>query len=466
MSDLAKENARLNDRIVSLVSLGEEGQKRTTILEEMVTAMRKELTEANNRCNENRDDIRIVKATIATAPGATSGPGVSRKGVQEDRAVSEAGASTLPAMAADGQHSLGQNTPAPSVCGGGHAGRRDVSRGRGADSVTLGSGGLMGADYRQRREQCDLCGEYSEERDMHPCPRCSNRICTTCSPGYGACPLCDNDARHERTSDAGPIGARPFRGIPMNSENTRGREKCERIVIKGEPQANTIQVWITDVAMQARSAYGFDPDHALKVVSDVLRHPDNKLATKIVYSHLENALFQGLMGCITSQALASEVRVRMMQRNTPLCALRLMKTIIGQSRVSEENEETLYANSLAATMLILTPAVEEEQSLDEFFSRWEMQFVNYIALETRSMTNTAIANQLFLTVKNVKVLAHDVGAWRNLPSGSKTTTWLREKIRSRINIWRSEKNCTIAANAALEVSSGPGYSAMPAARRM
>ena len=272
MSDLGKENARLNDRIVSLVSLGEEGQKRTTILEEMVTAMRKELTEANNRCNENRDDIRIVKATIASAPSATSGVGISRKGVQEDRAVSvsEAGASTLPAMAADGQHSLGQNTPAPSVCGGGHAGRRDASRGRDADSVTLGSGGLMGADYRQRREQCDLCGEYSEERDMHPCPRCRNRICTTCSPGYGACPLCDNDVRHERASDAGAIGARPFRGIPMNSENIRGREKCERIIIKGEPQANTIQVWITDVAMQARSAYGFDPDHAFKVVFDVL----------------------------------------------------------------------------------------------------------------------------------------------------------------------------------------------------
>ena len=171
MSDLAKENARLNDRIVSLVSLGEEGQKRTTILEDMVTAMRKELTEVNNRCNENRDDIRIVKATIASAPGATSGVGMSRKGVQEDGAASEASASTLPAMAADGQHSLGKNTPAPSACGGGHAGRRDVSRGRDADSVTLGSGGLLGADYRQRREQCDLCGEYSDERDMHPCPR-------------------------------------------------------------------------------------------------------------------------------------------------------------------------------------------------------------------------------------------------------------------------------------------------------
>ena len=247
----------------------------------------------------------------------------------------------------------------------------------------------------------------------------------------------------------------------MNSENTRGREKCERIIIKGEPQANTIQVWITDVPMQARSAYGFDPDH----VSDVLEHPESRLDTKIVYSHLENALFQGLMGCITTPALTSDVRVRMMQRNQPLCALRLMKIIIGYFRVSEENEETLYANSLAATKLIMTPSIEEEQSLDEFFSRWEMQFVNYMALETRSMTDIAIANQLFLTVKNVKVLAHDVEAWRNLPTGSRTTTWLRDKIRNRISIWRSEKNCTIAASAALEVSAGPGYSAMPAESR-
>ena len=207
----------------------------------------------------------------------------------------------------------------------------------------------------------------------------------------------------------------------------------------------------TDVAMQATSAYGFDPDHAFKVVSDVLKHPESRLDTKIVHSHLENALFQGLMGCITTPALTS--------------ALRLMKIIIGYFRVSEENEETLYANSLAATKLIMTPSIEEEQSLDEFFSRWEMQLVKYMALETRSMTDIAIANQLFLTIKNVKVLAHDVEAWRNLPTGSRTTTWLRDKIRNRISIWRSEKNCTVAASAALEVSAGPGYSAMPAESR-
>ena len=110
-----------------------------------------------------------------------------------------------------------------------------------------------------------------------------------------------------------------------------------------------------------------------------------------------------------------------------------MRIIIGYFRVSEENE-TLYANSLAGTRLLLSPVVEEEQSLDEFFSRWEMQFVNYMALETRSMQDSAIANQLFLTVKNVKVLAHDVEAWRNFASGSRTTTWLRDKIRNWIII--------------------------------
>ena len=61
-----------------------------------------------------------------------------------------------------------------------------------------------------------------------------------------------------------------------------------------------------------------------------------------------------------------------------------MNTIAGYFRGSEEKEETLHANSLAGTRLILSPAVEEEQSLDEFFSRWEMQFVDYMALETTS----------------------------------------------------------------------------------
>ena len=162
MSSLTQKNDRLNDRIINLVNLG--------------------------------------------------------GGIEEDKAAPAAGLSTLPAMPADGQHSLGQNTPAPSVSGGPLAVGRDRPRGRDTDSVTLGSGGLMGADYRQRREQCDLCGKFSEERDMHPCPRCKNRICTSCSPGYGACPICDNDARYERNSDAGPVGGET---IPGNSHEQR-----------------------------------------------------------------------------------------------------------------------------------------------------------------------------------------------------------------------------------------------------
>ena len=70
--------------------------------------------------------------------------------------------------------------------------------------------------------------------------------------------------------------------------------------------------------MQARSAYGFDPDHAFNMVSDMLKHRDAKLDTKLAYNYLENALFQGLMGYSRTPSLLDDVRVRMMQRDKPL----------------------------------------------------------------------------------------------------------------------------------------------------
>ena len=59
-----------------------------------------------------------------------------------------------------------------------------------------------------------------------------------------------------------------------------------------------------------------------------------------------------------------------MQRGRTFSALRLMK-IVGYFKVSQENEDTLYGTSLASIRLVLSLAVEEEQSLDEFFSQWE-----------------------------------------------------------------------------------------------
>ena len=165
MADLTRENGRLNDRIVDLVGLNEESQKRMTPFEETMSGLRREMGELTARTNENKD-----------APPWIS---LLRKGIEEDKAVTETAPSTIPAApAGDGTNAGGpRHTPAPSAYGGAPIGGRDRSRGRDAESTASGSGGLFGADVRQRKEQCDLCGDYTDERNMHPCPRCRSRMC-------------------------------------------------------------------------------------------------------------------------------------------------------------------------------------------------------------------------------------------------------------------------------------------------
>ena len=90
MADLTRENGRLNDRIVDLVGLNEESQKRMTLFEEIVSGLRREMTALAARTDENKDDVRIVKATLAASPNAPPKMSLLRKGIEEDKAVSEA----------------------------------------------------------------------------------------------------------------------------------------------------------------------------------------------------------------------------------------------------------------------------------------------------------------------------------------------------------------------------------------
>ena len=85
----------------------------------------------------------------------------------------------------------------------------------------------------------------------------------------------------------------------------------DKIVIKDEPESSTIQMWIADVATTAKMAYGFDPDYAFTMVSDVMSHEGKVLGKQLRYNHLKNALFMGLRVAIKTVALPSDVRVRM-----------------------------------------------------------------------------------------------------------------------------------------------------------
>ena len=104
-------------------------------------------------------------------------------------------------------------------------------------------------------------------------------------------------------------------------------EKCEKITIKDEPEANAIQMWIVDVATMARMAYGLDSNYAYAMVAGVMSHDERTLDEPLRYNHLEDALFVGLKGAIKTVALHSDVRVRMMD-GKPLTSLRLMKIMI------------------------------------------------------------------------------------------------------------------------------------------
>ena len=203
MADMTRENGRLKDRIVDLVGLNEESQKRMTLFEEVISGLRREMTDLAARTNENKDDVRIVKATLAASPSAPPGMALLRKGIEEDEAVSEAAASTIPA--------------APAMQGKGH--RPEAHLGRPRPRVRMAVPSRkdktdQGVETlsQPRREQCDLCGDYADERGMHPCPRCRSRICITCSPGFGVCLVCDGDARYERASEAQGLHSRVVNG--------------------------------------------------------------------------------------------------------------------------------------------------------------------------------------------------------------------------------------------------------------
>ena len=84
----------------------------------------------------------------------------------------------------------------------------------------------------------------------------------------------------------------------------------------------------------------------------------------------------------------------------------------------------LHANALASVRLNAFPYVEEGQAIHEFFSKWEMQYANYMGIATRSQTDSALANSLFLMDKDVRILGHDIEAWRSMKAAERTTKWL------------------------------------------
>ena len=357
LAERAIRTERLNLRVEALVGLLEESRRSTTITETLQKEAQRDMSNLGARVSENRDDINMLKARAAVTQSGVIGSGQGAGGLPPGRVGSEAskGQPAAPGLADDNASNLGY-TPAPSHFGGAGYNQQDNARGRDESSEVPGSGGLFSAAMRAGHpERCHVCGTVHAPADLNKCPECRGNFCVRCSPGVGACPSCDGPAfRRGRDDQRAPIGQRPGGIGVARGENTRGMEKCEKIAIKDEPEANAIQMWIVDVATMARMAYGFDSNYAYAMVAGVMSHDEKTLDEPLKYNHLENALFVGLKGAIKTVALNSDVRVRMMD-GKPLTALRLMKIMIEYFRVPEENEDMLHANALASVRLNASP---------------------------------------------------------------------------------------------------------------
>ena len=238
--------------------------------------------------------------------------------------------------------------------------------------------------------------------------------------------------------------------------------------MKGEPEASTVMAWISDVAIAARNAYGFDDEYARKTVS-VLEHPEDVIDTILMYPYLENNLSQGLMQAVKTPALLSQIRTEDRNRNSAglgtMTALRTMRTIIDYFRVLEEDEDGLSASALENVRLNLVPGRDEDQCLDECFSKRDLQFSQYLRVKNRSRNDYSIALSLLSNIKELKGMVRDVAERRSLSQSAKTTEWLRGRIKRKLLYWRSERNRNAATTAASENASTPGYPAPPAPNR-
>ena len=384
----------------------------------------------------------------------------------------------MPAPAAGGASNAGSArpsagaTPAPSSFGD----RREHGR-----KDRQGDGGLLGEETRIRR--CPVCVRQAEM--MIACHGCGREVCGNCYEYHDdVCMLCSTD---RRGCDAGgyagtglprPQSGRDLEGDDARFRNpvgggynkfkdTRGMEKCNEISIAKEPSSGEVGLWLGDVAHTAKAAYLYDGDYAYTQVLRVRERSEAMIDMELKYPALENQLFSGLKRAIKSESLSAKVKMEMYKTQQvgdgkPMTAMRLLTLIVKHVEIPIAKESQVLYDGLSSTKVMSFPGKPEEEALEEFMTRWDLAHTNLIGLKGNTWSEQQLGWMLHSKVQRVQVLNHDIEAWRLLPDEAKTHTWLRKRIKDRLEMWRADKNIDEASMRVSRQAFTSGYAAMPA----
>ena len=115
-----------------------------------------------------------------------------------------------------------------------------------------------------------------------------------------------------------------------------------------------------------------------------------------------------------------------------------------------------------STKVMHFPGKPEEEAMEEFMTRWDLAHTNLVGLKGNTWSEQQLGWMLHSKVQRVQVLNHDIEAWRLLPDEAKTHTWLRKRIKDRLEMWRADKNIDEASMWVSRQAFSSGYAAMPA----
>ena len=330
-------------------------------------------------------------------------------------------------------------TPAPSVAEDGSVRGETFGRNRrGHESQTRSSSaGLYPEDIRQGdRKVCEICQCMGRSETMRHCPNCSAVVCGECyNPMNEECPRCEiGRNEQQRTAYGMPIprvvkNSReqgPVGGGNDGSDSTSGMNKCDDIKIaKSALTSHNLNAWINGVAQAARVAFLYDSEYAHACITGVMKMRESDRLKKLHYSALESKLYQALRETIkpgTPEAsLLSTLEMKAsMERRMPT-SMQLLYALVDRIRVPEEDESAVYTGALLNATVQTVPRKSEEQSIEEFLTRWDNALNNLRYSET--MINPKVLARTFLSkIKGAACMTYTAEKWEEIPQEQRTYT--------------------------------------------
>ena len=189
---------------------------------------------------------------------------------------------------------------------------------------------------------------------------------------------------------------------------------------------------------------------------------------KLHYSALESKLYQALRETIkpgTPEAsLLSTLEMKAsMERRMPT-SMQLLYALVDRIRVPEEDESAVYTGALLNATVQTVPGKSEEQSIEDFLTRWDNALNNLRYSET--MINPKVLARTFLSkIKGAACMTYTAEKWEEIPQEQRTYDWIRGKVDMKLRLWRQEHNREEMQEQQQLATNTGGYAAMPAPNR-